>query len=340
MADAYTRITDTVVPEVFARYQFEESVEKLDIFQAGVLFSDSSITSALAAGGYAVDMPLWNHIPHIPSEPVNDDPTDIIEVKKITSRRERAARNIRAQAWGNMDINRILAGDDPQRLIVQQQADYWRYANKLTLLAMLNGIIADNIAANGGDLVLDTNATIADTDLIDAAFLMGDHADKFSVIWMHSNQMKVLRKQELIDYRPAPDSNKPFLLPYYQGLRVIVDDAIPGVATGTGASRVTEYTAYLMAQRAIHWAEMPVNTEGGPLEFDRKPRAGHGGGMTETVGRRHFVPHVAGLTYTGTPADEFATDAELASATSWARATDSRKRIGFVAIKTTEPTPA
>lgn len=339
MADAYTRITDTIVPEVYARYQFEESVEKLDIFQAGVLFSDSEITSQLSSGGYQVDMPLWHHIPSIPSEPVNDDPTDNIEVKKVASHKERAARNIRAQAWGNMDINRILAGSDPQRVIVEQQSDYWQYANKLTLIAMLKGIIADNVANDAGDLVLDTNATIADTDIIDAAFKMGDQADKFTTLWMHSNQAKVLRKQELIDYIPAPDSSKPMLLPYYQGLRVIVDDAIPGTTSGSGGSTVTEYTAFMFKPRAIHWAELPVNTDGGPLEFDRKPRAGHGGGMTETVGRRHFVPHVSGMSFVGSPAGDFATDTELATATSWNRVTDSRKRIGLVAIKTTEPTP-
>lgn len=333
MADAYTRITDTIVPAVFARYQFEESVQKLDIFQAGVLFSDDSITSRLAEGGYAVDMPMWKHLPHIPSEPVNDDPTDLIEVKKVSSRKERAARNVRAQAWGNMDINAIIAGDDPQRLIVQQQSDYWQYANKLSLLAMLKGVFADNLANDGGDLILDTNASITDETVIDGAFLMGDHADKFTTLWMHSRQMRILRKQKLIDFLPAPDSDAPMLLPYYQGLRVITDDDIP---MGTPASGSAEFTAYMMTQRAIHWAELPVNTDGGPLEFDRKPRAGHGGGMTETVGRRHFVPHIAGMSYIGTPADDFASDAELGTATSWDRATDSKKRIGIVAIRTTE----
>lgn len=333
MADAYTRLTDLIVPAVWARYSFEETVEKMDIFQAGVLYSDDTIVPRLANGGYAVDMPMWRDLPGIPSEPVNDDPTDLIEVKKLSTRKERAARNIRAQAWGNMDINAIIAGDDPQRIIIQQQAAYWQRANKRTLLSMLQGIVADNVANDGGDLVRDTGASIADTDVIDAAYLMGDRADDFTTIWMHSQQMKVLRKSELIEYLHTPaDSNKPMLLPYYQGLRVITDDDIPFVA-GTGNK---EFTAFMFKQRAVHWAELPVNTEGGPLEFDRKPRAGHGGGMTETVARRHFVPHVKGMTYVGTPADEFASDTELAAATSWDRATSDKKNIGFIALRTTE----
>jgi len=146
MADAFTRIVDAIVPAVHARYQFEESVEKMDIFQAGVVYSDTDITSRLANGGYSVDMPMWQPLPRIESEPVNDDPTDLIEVKKVTSRKERAARNIRAQSWGIADLTKIIAGDDPERIVVQEQSDYWQWANKQTLLAMLKGIIADNVA--------------------------------------------------------------------------------------------------------------------------------------------------------------------------------------------------
>lgn len=335
MADAYTRITDTFVPDVWAAYMLEESVEKLDIFQAGVLYADPEISSKLANGGYAVDMPMWHDLADIPSEPVNDDPTDLIEIKKLSSRKERAARNIRAQAFGVADLTAVLAGDDPMRILASRWSNYWQRANKRTLLALLKGVVADNIANDAGDLVLDTNATVADTDIIDAAYKMGDQADKFTTIWMHSNQMKVLRKQELIDFRPSPDSTKPMLLPYYQGLRVITDDGIPAV-TGTD---VTEYTAFMFAQRSIIWNELPVMLEGGPIEPDREARAGHGAGTTWVVSRRHFVPHIRGMTYTGTPADEFATDTELAAATSWDRATIDKKNIGFVALKTTESTP-
>jgi len=339
MADAYTRITDAFVPGPWANYVLEKTVETMDIFQAGVLYTDTDISSKLANGGYAVDMPMWYDLPNIPSEPVNDDPTDLIEIKKVTSRKERAARNIRAQAFGVADLTAVLAGDDPMKVIESRFNAYWQRANKRTLISMLRGIVADNVANDNGDLVLDTNATVADTDIINAAYVMGDQADKFSTLWMHSAQMKVLRKQELIDYRPAPDSNKPMLLPYYQGLRVITDDDIPVVYSGTGAARVGEYTAFMFAQRAIIWNELPVTLEGGPIEPDRNPRAGHGAGTSWVVARRHFVPHVRGMTYVGTPADEFATDTELAAASSWDRATIDKKNIGFVAIRTTEPAP-
>lgn len=328
MADAYTRITDAIVPSVYAQYSFEEHVQKLDIFQAGVLFTDPEVSAKLATGGRVVDMPGWKDLGNDASEPVNDDPADNIETKKIGSRREAAARNVRAQAWGIPDLTRILAGDDPQKVIIRRQTDYWQRANKKTLIAILQGVIADNIANDGGDLVLDTNASITETDAIDAAYLMGDRADDFATWWMHSKQMKALKKLDLIDFVPSSEQGG-MMIPYYMGLRCIVDDDIP-VATN-------EYTAFMFKRNAIMWNELPVDTEGGPLEFDRKPRAGHGGGVTEMVARRHFVPHVPGTRFLdASTAGEFATDAELALAANWDRTATDKKSMTFIAVKTTE----
>lgn len=328
MADAYTRLSDAIIPSVYARYSFEEHVQKLDIFQAGVLYSDPEVAGKLSLGGRSVDMPGWKDLGNDPSEPVNDDPSDSIEMKKIGTRREVAARNVRAQAWGIPDLTSILAGDDPQRIIVQRQTDYWQRAHKLTLLGILKGVIADNVANDSSDMVVATGASIVDTDPIDAAYLMGDRADSFVAWWMHSKQMKALKKADLIDFVPSSEQGG-MMIPMYMNLRVLVDDDIP-VATNV-------YTSFMFKKNAIQWNELPVNTEGGPLEFDRKPRQAHGGGVTEMVSRRHFVPHVPGTRFLdASTAGEFATDAELALAANWDRTATSVKNMTFIALKTTE----
>lgn len=328
MADAYTKITDSIIPSVYAQYSFEEHVQSLELFQAGVLYSDPAISTKLSMGGRSVDMPGWKDLGSDASEPVNDDETDSIETKKIGSRREVAARNIRAQAWAVPDLTSVLAGDDPLKTIIRRQTDYWQRAHKKTIIGMLKGVLADNIANDSGDMVWDTNASIVDTDVIDAAYLMGDRADAFKTLWVHSKQMKVLKKADLIDYVPSSQQGG-MMIPYYMGLRVITDDDIP-VSTG-------EYTAFMFKPNAIMWNELPVATEGGPLEFDRKPRLGHGGGLTEMVARRHFVPHIPGTRWLdGSTAGEFATDAEFALAANWDRTATSVKSMSFVAIKTTE----
>ncbi len=226
------------------------------------------------------------------------------------------------------DLTSVLAGDDPLKTIINRQTDYWQRAQKKTIIATLQGVIADNIANDSGDMVLDTNASITDEDAIDAAYLQGDCADEFAVWWMHSKQMRVLKKANLIDFIPSSEQGG-MLLPHYMGLRCITDDGLP-VSSG-------EYTAFMLKRNAIQWNELPVNTEGGPLERDRKPRQGHGGGVTELVSRRHFVPHVSGTRFLdASTAREFATDAELALAANWDRTASSVKSMTFVAVKTTE----
>ncbi len=328
MADAWTRLSDAIIPSVYAQYSFEAHVQNLDLFQAGVLYSDPAISGKLSMGGRTVDMPGWKDLGSDASEPVNDDPTDSIELKKIGSRREVAARHIRAQAWGVPDLTGILAGDDPLRVIVNRQTDYWQRAHKKTIINSLMGVIADNVANDSGDMVLDTNASITDTDAIDAAYLLGDRADEFAVWWMHSKQMKVLKKADLIDFLPPSQQGGP-MLPYYMGYRCVVDDDIP-VSTG-------EYTSFLFKRNALMWSELPYGGEGGPIERDRKPRQGHGGGVTELVSRRHFVLHVPGTRWLdASTAGEFATDAELALAANWDRTATSVKNMTFVAVRTTE----
>jgi len=328
MADAYTRLSDAIIPSVFARYSFEEHVEKLDIWQSGILYSDPMIAGKLDNGGRSVDLPGWKDLGSDPSEPVNDDPADSIEMKKIGTRRETAARHLRAQAWGIPDLTSVLAGDDPQRIIVQRQTDYWQRAMKKTLIASLTGVLADNIATDAGSLVRDTNASITDTDVLDTLYLHGDRADEFSVLWTHSKIMQVLKTNDLIDYVPISQQGGP-MLPYYFGLRVLVDDGLPVTAN--------EYTSFIFKPKAVHYEEMPVNTEGGPVELDRKPRQAHGGGVTEMVSRRHFVIHPRGFRWLdASTAGEFATDAELALAANWDNTSTSIKTIRFVALKTTQ----
>jgi len=328
MADAYTRLTDSIIPSVYAAYSQEEHVQSLELFQAGVLYTDPKITAKLSMGGRSVDMPGWKALTGEASEPVNDDPADSIEMKKIGTRREVAARNIRAQAWGVPDLTAILAGDDPLREVIRIQKDYWQLDAKEMIIAMLQGVVADNIANDSSDLVLDTNASITDENIIRAAFKMGDRADKFKVIWLHSDQMLALKLADLIDYVPSSQQGG-VMIPYYMGLRVITDDDIPVSSN--------EYTAFMLTEKAIMWNELPVNTEGGPLEFDRKPRQAHGGGVTEMVARRHMVPHIPGTRWLdASVAGEFATNAELALAANWDRTATSRKSMTWVAIKTTE----
>lgn len=329
MSDAYTRISDIILPAPYARYSFEKHVEKLELFQMGLLATDDQIAGKFGDGGKLVELPGWKDVASDASEPVNDDPSDSIETKKLSTRSEAALRQMRAQAWAYPDLTAVLAGEDPGKVIADRQTDYWQRAMKKVVLATLAGVLADNIANDSSDMIRDTNATIADTDLIDAAYLHGDQADRFVGILMHSKQMKVLKKADLIDYMP-PSTQGGMMIPTYQGIKVAVDDGI----TKTGSN---EYNAIMFKPGSVVYDELPVNTEGGPIETDRRPRQAHGGGVTELVSRRQFIMHPRGFDWLhASVAGVFPTDTELAAAANWNRTATDVKMTGFVFLRTTE----
>ncbi|MEO1772986.1 hypothetical protein [Candidatus Enterococcus ferrettii] len=80
---------------------------------------------------------------------------------------------------------------------------------------------------------------------MDAKQLLGDSADRLSMIVMHSAVYTALQKQNLIAF--IPNARGEVNIPTYLGYQVVIDDGVP--ASGTGASKV--YTSYLFASGAI-----------------------------------------------------------------------------------------
>ncbi|MCY4126018.1 MAG: phage coat protein, partial [Pseudomonas sp.] len=83
------------------------------------------------------------------------------------------------------------------------------------LLGAARGIIASNIANNGGDMVKDAGASISASAFQDAAFTAGDAADMFGAIGVHSVVMNQMVKQDLIEY--LRDSTGKIILATYLG---------------------------------------------------------------------------------------------------------------------------
>ncbi len=329
MADTPVVLSDLIEPANWARYQLEENVEKLDIWQAGLLGTDPTIAASVMgqSTGRVLDIPIYDDLESAASEPVNDDPEDEIEADNVTTKTAITVREFRAKAFANMDINQVITMDDPLAMIQSRIGNWWQRAHKRTLLAILKGIFADNVANDSSDLTVDTNTTIVDEDIINAAFKQGDRFSDFVGMWMHSTPYKKLVKDDLIDFRPSSEGK--MMIPYYLGLRVVVDDGVP--------VNTTEYTTYLFKQGAVHYQEMPVMVRGGPVVLWENPSAGHGSGMTKLITRRNFVMHPKGWTFATTSfANPFPADSELDDAATWNRIVDSVKNVGVVQLLTTE----
>ena len=108
---AVTRISDVIVPAVFADYVIRETAENARIFQAGILGSDPRLNDFLAGGGQTINLPMWNDLSG-PSNVSSDDPSSSASPAKINALADIAVRLSRNKGWSSSDLTADLAGDD------------------------------------------------------------------------------------------------------------------------------------------------------------------------------------------------------------------------------------
>lgn len=335
MAITPTRLADILVPSVWVPYFIQRTAELSSLIQSGIVIPDPELDILAAKGGTLINMPFFNDL-NGEDEVLSD--TTPLSVNKITTGKDIARLLMRGKAWGASDLSKALSGADPMAAIADLVAAYWDRREQATLVAMLNGVLADNLANDAGDLIQAnaiTNGTpgsfaaanlIGSDAIIDARTKLGDAAGKLTAIMMHSTPYSRLQKLDLIDMKP--DSQGNLNIPTYLGLRVIVDDGCPVVnANGTNATNGYTYTSYLFGSGAIGRGEgiAPV-----PVETDRDSLQGE----DYLINRRHFILHPRGIKWTeNTCAGTSPTNAELATAANWDRVYE-KKNIRIVALRT------
>jgi hypothetical protein len=332
---AVTRISDVVVPAVFAPYVQVLTTQKSAFVQSGVMVPNPAFDALLAGGGKTFDMPHWNDLADTEANVSSDDPAATSTPDKIGSGQDVAIRQNRNHSWSTADLSGQLAGDDPMEAIAQRVAAYWVRQEQSYVLNTLAGLIADNVANDGGDMVHDVANDLAsapvDADLmggdvfLQAVQTMGDMGELITAVAVHSVVFRRMQVKNLIDF--IPQARGEIAIPTYLGRRVIIDDGLPAVA---GVNRVT-YTSYLFGQGALARGESPPPV---PAEVDRKPDQGNGAGVDVLHSRRQLMIHPRGIAWqSASLAGQSPTNAELANATNWNRVWD-RKLIRLAALKT------
>lgn len=331
---AVTRLSDAVVPTVFARYMSKDTYDRSAIFNSGILRQDPSMGGFLAGGGLTINMPFWLDLDSTAAGIANDDPSSIATPGKVTTGNQIAIRNIRTRGWSSADLVSELAGADPMARIRERVSAWWTRSFEKTLVSELIGVFADNAANDAGDMRLNvavTSGTPAATNMLTADSLlegkqtMGDNAEGLGVLIVHSRVYTNLQKQNLIAFIPNSEGKVDF--PTYLGYRVVISDLVP--VTGSGPY---VYNSYLVGAGAFSWAEAPTDI---PVEVERKPDQGNGMGVENLWTRRQFILHPAGLKWTDSSrAGNFPTDAEYQMAANWDRVVSERKQVPLVNIAT------
>lgn len=328
---ANTELSDIFVPEVFASYQVNDSVEKTDFVESGVVTLDPELDSRAKSGGMLTTVPFWNDLDaSIEPNYSNTTYTDVAEPQKITSDEMTARISYLNEGFSSSDLNKELAGSDPMQRIASRVDSYWNRQFQRRVIAIGVGLYNDNVASGGSDMVVDVSSQTPGTidpenrftsdGFIDAQYTMGDRAGGLGVIAMHSMVAKKIAKDQLIETIRDADG-KP-LYQVYMNARVVVDDGMP--TFGTGVDR--KYLSILFGPGAIGYGRGVPRK---PTAISRYEERANGGGVEVLWSRKTWLIHPAGfdfLSATITGPGLSPTWANLQLATNWERVLD-RKNI-------------
>lgn len=339
----YTGVTlaDIFIPEIYQSIQPNDSPETSAFAASGVAVTNPLLQQAAQGGARKVEVPLWNDL-DASKEPNQSDDTDTkATVDKVNTTSYNARNAFLNKGFGTSDLVVELSAStpgngDPMTRIRNRFGTYWQRQFQYRIIAACRGIMAKNVAANGGDMVHDIalETTVGQTAsnkisaeaIVEAVFTMGDKFASLAAIGMHSVVYKTLVLQELITF--VKDSTGTLDVPTYLGKRVIVDDGLPVIA---GTTSGFKYVTVLFGSGAIGYGE---GTPKNPVELERLPSSGNGGGLENLWERKTWLVHPAGWDWLeAAVAGESATLAELRNAANWNRVLP-RKMVPMAFLQT------
>lgn len=329
------KLADIYNPVTFRRRAQEAQVVKNRFLSSGIAVQDPLIAAQLAAGGNTGESPMYKGLASAEPRYSTDDDTSMAtshaKVDSMLMTWRSAQRNY---SWSVMDLAKELADADPLGAITNRVGWFWAVDDEQRMLATTKGILADNIANDAGDMVIDlatdSDAAVTDAEriggeaFIDALQTMGDAKEGLTTMAIHSQIHTRLQKQGLIEYIRDADNN--IMFERFMGKTLLIYDGMPAVA---GDHRIT-YTCVLFGSALFLNASGKVET---PSEIERKAGSGNGGGQDVLWSRVHNVWHPNGFSWLdATRAGQSASYTELATAGNWNRLLQ-RKNIPLAFLK-------
>lgn len=337
---ATVRLSDAVVYDIYNGYVSVNNPELSALVQSGIVSTSETFNTVAKLNGKFGNLPFWQDLdPDVEPNYSNDDPDDHSTPNKIGSGEMRYRKAWLNQSYSDMDLVQELTGSSPMQHIRNRFGVYWTRQFQRRVLASSVGIMNDNIANDGGDMVVDISGNPGDDGVfgsdafIDAAYTAGDHAGQFRAIAVHSSIMARMLKNDEIVF--IPDSQGGLTVPTYKGRVVIEDDMMP-VTGGVYTSILFGTGAFAFGGVEGHAFAFGEGTPRVPTEVDRIPSAGNGGGQEIIYERKTWIIHPFGFSWvegTGNEPAEFSPSlAELRMASHWDRVV-ARKQAPFAFIK-------
>lgn len=330
------RLSDIIEPKVYMDYQSKNTMEKTAFWESGIVVNNPMLNDKANSGGKIVDVPFWKDLANNEANVSSDDPAVLSTPDKIGTGDQIARVHYLNKSWSATDLASEIAGANAMGRIKDRVEAYWIRQWQRRLIAMSQGILADNIANDSADMVKDVATDAAGAPVAGelfsranftaAAFTLGDAFENTGVIAVHSVVYKRMVDNDDIDF--IADSQGKMTIPTFLGKRVIVDDGMPAVA---GTNRI-KYTSVLFGAGAFgHGNGSPLV----PVETKRDADQGNGGGVDTLFSRKTWLTHPFGFAFTSASvAGVSPTIAELKAAANWNRVFEERKQIPMAFLVT------
>lgn len=338
-----TILSDVVFRDELRDYMRVNTAEKTAFFQSGILTNNRDMSTLLASPSNTFTIPWWVDLDaSVESNYSNDVYTDVAVPLSVTSASMQARAAYLNEGWNAMSLVKNITNQDPLEFVAGRLTSYWQRVAQRRTIATVVGLYNDNVADNGGDMVVDAGGPISAAAIIRAKATMGDYTPQIitpsgtkalSTIAMHTAVYTELQILNLIDFTPIADQVPEF--GRYQNMIVVLDDSMPVIGTGADA----KYLSVIFGPGAIGYAEEQDEDD---MEYDREPARGNGGGSETLWTRRNFVLHPLGYSFlsatiTGTPGTTRPISAnwsDLALATNWERKFN-RKQVPLAFVTST-----
>lgn len=344
---AITTIGDIVTgnERVILSYMTEDPVEKTAFFDSGILTPTPYAAQIANGPSNKAVLPYWKAIDtSIEPNYSNDVHQDIATPRNVQTGEMDVRVAYLNEGFGQADLTVELTSQNPLQSVANRLDNFWMRQAQRRLIATSLGLYNDNVAATDAyhtqnDMVIDVSATLGfDAGaFIDATQTMGDAlmgatGEVLGAIAVHSFVYAQMRKQQLIDFIRDADNNT--MIATYQGYRIVVDDSMTVV--GTGSSR--KFISIIFGNGAIGYGEgTPTN----PLEYEREASRGNGGGVETLWTRKTWLLHPLGYSFTSAVITGNGTETvprsaswqDLANADNWNRVVE-RKHVPIAFLVT------
>lgn len=329
-----TQLSDIIDVTVFQDLPAVNSPEKTAFWESGIINNSALLNQLAGSAGKTAELPFWNDLDATSEVNYSDDTENSATPVKIAQGEQISRKAFVNKGWKEADLASELAlGGDALTQVRNRVDTYFTRQWQRRLIASTNGVLADNVANDSGDMLINvasesiagqTAATkFSRNNFTSAIYTLGDMATMIKAIGVHSAIMKQMVDADDIDF--IPDSEGKLTIPTYLGVRVIVDDSLTVTA---GTTDGFKYTSVLFGENAFGYGTATPKV---PVEVNREAAEGNGGGTEALWVRKTWLIHPFGFQHTGTPAGESFTLAEMAGAGVWDRVVE-RKNIplGFL----------